>query len=74
MKEKTFTFDVEKIANGYLIFHDGKKVYIEIPSGVNIWIENELREGMIHHIIENFPKGTTQRLEVVVGVSGKVIE
>jgi len=72
--KKVFTFDVEKIDNGYIIFHAGKKTYREQSSDVNIYIENELRLEMIAHIVENYPKGTAQRLEVTVGVTGKVME
>ncbi len=73
MNEIVFTFDVEKIDNGYLIFHDGKKVYREISVGVNTHIEQELRSGMIAHVIEHFPQGTVQRLLVTVGIEGKVM-
>ncbi len=73
MSEKTFTFDVEKISNGYIIYHDGKKVYREGSSDVNITLEDMLRVGMHDHVIEQFPK-TVQRLEVVVSVAEKVME
>ncbi len=74
MPEKVFTCDVEKISNGYLIYHDGKKVYRENCADANCYVEQELMTGMHQHIIDNFPKGTVQRLVVTVGVEGKVME
>ena len=71
--QKTFTFDVKKIHNGYIIYYAGEEIYQELSSDVNIHIENELRIGMIKHVIDNFPKGTTQRLVVTVSVEGKVM-
>ena len=72
--EKTFTFDAERIANGFLVFHAGKKVFKERSNQVNEYIESEIKSGMIAHVIENYPKGTAQRLVVTVAVTGKVME
>ena len=71
--EKVFTFDVEKISNGFLIFHAGKKVYREYSSHANEYIEATLKTEMNGHLVKSFPQGTTQRLVVTMGVSGKVM-
>ena len=71
--EKTFTFDVEKISNGYLIFHGSKKVYKEFSSAAGEYIAATLKVEMNDHLVKSFPKGTAQRLEVIMGVSGKVM-
>ena len=74
MGEKHFTFDVEHIANGYLIFHNSKKVYREHASKANEYIVSELKSGVMKHIVDCFPAGTAQRLEVTVGITGKAME
>ncbi len=72
--EKTFTFDVEKIDNGYIIFHNKKKEYRQNSASVNEVILNTLMVELKEHVIRNYPKGTAQRLVVTMGVSGKVME
>jgi len=74
MNEKSFTFDVEKIDNGFIIFYEDKKIYREYSSRVNEYIEAELKAGMIAHVIDNYPQGTAQRLVVTISVTGKVME
>ena len=72
--EKIFTFDVKRISNGFLIFHDGKEVYREASIQVNGYIEGELRSGVMAHIIDCYPKGTAQRLVVTMSIFGKAME
>ncbi len=72
--EKTFTFDVEKIKNGYIIFHNKEKEYRQNSADVNCHIESVLMAEIKDYIASTYPPGTAQRLVVIVGVSGKVME
>lgn len=72
--EATFTFDVERIKNGYLIHHNKEKVYRELSSKANEYIEATVMEEIKDHVLNSYPQGTAQRLVVTVGVSGKVME
>ena len=72
--EKTFTYDVEKIDNGYLIHHGEKKHFERDSVEANHFVEAKVSQAMRDHVIACFPKGTAQRLVVTIGVTGKVME
>lgn len=71
--EKTFTFDVKKISNGYIIFDGDVEVFKAGSNEVNQYIEGKVELRIKDHIVDCFPKGTAQRLVVTIGVSGKVM-